>query len=193
MWITKTTQIWDEMYRAGELVPPQTYFWEPKPEEEFYDLENDPHEVNNLAESDEHREIIEELRSALREHILDTRDAGFLHEGEMHRRAGEHNLTIYEMAQDERIYPLERILEFAEVAADRDLGTMAHITNGLEDDDPAIRYWAVLGVLIRGEEAFTSTSEQIRFALHDENPNVQVASAQVLVELGTDADRGFSR
>ncbi|MCC5906885.1 MAG: sulfatase-like hydrolase/transferase [Balneolaceae bacterium] len=189
MWITKTTQIWDEMYQAGELEPPQTYFWEPKPEVEFYDLENDPHEVKNLAGSEEHKAIIEELSGALHEHILSTRDAGFLHEGEMHRRASEHNLTIYEMAQDENIYPLEQILEFAEVAADSDLSTMDHIRNGLEDEDPAIRYWAITGILIRGEEAFAAVSDQIRLALHDENPNVQVVSAQALVDFGTDTDK----
>jgi len=111
-----------------------------------------------------------------------------LHEGEMHRRAGEHDLTIYEMAQDDTIYPLERIFEFAEVAADRDMSALVQILNGFEDDDPAIRYWSVLGVLIRGEEAFSTASEQIRFALNDVNPIVQVSAAKVLVEFGSPGD-----
>jgi hypothetical protein len=168
MWITRTTSIWDEMYQAGELEPPQTYFWEPKPAVEFYDLENDPYEVNNLADSEEHREIIEELQNALHEHILNTRDAGFLHEGEMHRRANEHGLTIYEMAQDERIYPLERILQYAEIAANRDMESMSHIMNGFEDDDPAIRYWAVLIELAPADK---------------ENAFVSIAALNILSEL----------
>lgn len=189
MWITRTTQIWDEMYQAGELEPPQTYFWEPKPEEEFYDLENDPHEVNNLIGSVEHQAVIEELRGALRGHILETHDAGFLHEGEMHRRANEHELTIYEMVQNDGMYPLERIYEFAEVAANREMTTMPEILLGFDDHDPAIRYWSVLGVLIRGEQAFEATSEQIRFALDDENPNVQVAAADALIQYGSAAEK----
>jgi arylsulfatase A-like enzyme len=189
MWITETTRIWDEMYQAGELEPPQTFFWEPKPAVEFYDLENDPYEVHNLADSEDHREIIEELQSALHQHFLDTRDAGFLHEGEMHRRANEHGLTIYEMAQDDHLYPLERILQFAEIAANRDMVSMSHIMNGFENNDPAIRYWAVLGVLIRGESAFQAASEQIRFALNDENPTVQVAAAKALVAFGSTSDK----
>ncbi len=192
MWITRTTSIWDEMYQAGELEPPQTYFWEPKPAVEFYDLENDPYEVNNLADSEEHREIIEELQNALHEHILNTRDAGFLHEGEMHRRANEHGLTIYEMAQDERIYPLERILQYAEIAANRDMESMSHIMNGFEDDDPAIRYWAVLGTLIRGEEGHRNAADQILAALDDDNPNVQVAAAQTKVSYGTPEERDIA-
>lgn len=189
MWITKTTQIWDEMYQAGELEPPQTYFWEPKPEEELYDLDQDPHEVNNLIDSEEHQPVIQELHGALRGHILETRDAGFLHEGEMHRRANEHGLTIYEMVQDDGIYPLQRIYEFVEIAADRNLSTLPEILNGFEDDDPAIRYWSVLGVLIRGEGAFETASEQIRLAVDDENPNVQVVAADALIKYGSDTDR----
>jgi len=185
MWITVTTQVWDQMYQAGELEWPQTYFWEPKPEEELYDLKNDPYEVNNLADSDEHRYIKEELQGALRDHMITTRDAGFLHEGEMHRRANEHDLTIYEMAQDDTLYPLERIIDFAEVAATRDMSALSQVLKGIEDDDPAIRYWSVLGVLIRGEEAFSTASEQICVALNDENPIVQVSAAKVLVEFGS--------
>ncbi len=185
MWITETTQVWDKMYQAGELEWPQTYFWEPKPEEELYDLKNDPYEVNNLANSDDHRHIKEDLQGALRDHMIRTRDAGFLHEGEMHRRASEHDLTIYEMALDDSIYPMERIFEFAEVAADRDMSTFTQILNGFEDGDPAIRNWSVLGVLIRGEEAFSAASEQIRFALNDVNPIVQVSAAKALLEFGS--------
>jgi arylsulfatase A-like enzyme len=189
MWITKTTSIWDEMYQAGELEPPQTYFWEPKPVVELYDLDKDPYEVNNLADSEEHREIMEELESALHQHILRTRDVGFLHEGEMHRRANEHGLTIYEMAQDENIYPLERILQFAEIAASRDMESMPHIINGFNDDDPAIRYWAVLGTLIRGDDAFSLASNQVRYSLDDDNPNVQVAAAQTLTLYGSPEEK----
>jgi hypothetical protein len=189
MWITQTTQVWDQMYQSGELEWPQTYFWEPKPVEELYDLSNDPYEINNLADSDDHRLIKKELKDALREHLLRTRDTGFLHEGEMHRRANEHDLTIYEMAQDDTIYPLERIYEFAEIAAGRDNTALAQIVNGFEDDDPAIRYWSVAGVLIRGEEAFQAASEQIRFALNDENPTVQVAAAKALIEFGSAGEK----
>jgi len=189
MWITKTTQIWEEMYLAGDLKPAQTYFWKPKPEEELYDLDKDPHEMNNLIDSEEHREIIDELRGALRVHLLATRDAGFLHEGEMHRRAGEHQLTIFEMAQDNSIYPLERILNFAEVAALRDPETIDRIKTGFHNPDPAIRYWAILGILIRGAEAFSASSDQIRSSLDDENPVVRTAAAQALVQFGSKADK----
>ena len=186
MWQMETLRIWENTYQNGELEEPQTYFWESKPAEEFYDLYNDPHEVNNLIDSTEYLHIIEEFQGALREHIMSTRDTGFLHEGEMHWRANEYALTIYEMAKKDEIYPLERIYEFAEIAADRDLSNMPVILNGFDDYDPAIRYWSVMGVLIRGEKAFNEASEQIRFLLNDENPTVKIAAAKTIIEFDED-------
>ena len=188
MWITETTRIWEKMYLSGRLNETQSYFWRQKPEEELYDLHNDPHEIENLADSEEHRHILQELRSALHSHLIETRDAGFLHEAEFHLRANKHGLTIYEMVRDNSIYPLERIAEFADIAASRNMGTMPYIMNGLKDQDAAIRYWAVLGVLIRGEKAFEVTSELIKSGLHDENPVVRIAAAQALAEFGSETD-----
>ena len=61
MWGTPTTAVWDRLYREGKLKPPQTHFWETKPAEELYDLENDRDEVKNLAASAEHKATLEEF------------------------------------------------------------------------------------------------------------------------------------
>ncbi len=186
MWQTPTTEVWEALYKAGELEPPQTYFWEPKPPEELYDLENDPHEVDNLADSEAHAEKLNELREALRGHVLDVCDAGFLPEAEMHRRAGD--TSIYEMAHDPERYPLERIHAMAEKAANRDEAAVPELVEAFGDEDPAIRYWAMMGVLVRGEAGFEAAAETAREALNDENPSVRIVAAQVLGEHGDDAD-----
>ena len=54
-------------YEAGELNSVQAKYWLPtKPKEELYDLENDPHEINNLAlnpnyspELEKHRKLLD--------------------------------------------------------------------------------------------------------------------------------------
>jgi hypothetical protein len=46
------------------------------PEEELYDLETDPHEVKNLAQSAEHRKTVERLRKVLDRWIEETQDQG---------------------------------------------------------------------------------------------------------------------
>ncbi|MEM9885419.1 MAG: sulfatase [Bacteroidota bacterium] len=60
--------IMQELHRlneAGALTPEQALWFRPnKPEEELFDTENDPHELNNLAENPEYAEKLEELRTA---------------------------------------------------------------------------------------------------------------------------------
>lgn len=49
--------------RSGELNSNQrSLYYEPRPEEELYDLENDPHELNNLANDTEFRNELYRLR-----------------------------------------------------------------------------------------------------------------------------------
>ena len=49
MFVTPTTQVWKQLYDEGQLQPPRTYFWETKPSEELFDLENDPDEEFQTA------------------------------------------------------------------------------------------------------------------------------------------------
>ncbi|MGQ9573852.1 MAG: sulfatase-like hydrolase/transferase [Thermoguttaceae bacterium] len=186
MFQTPTTQVWKRLYDAGKLAPPQTFFWEPKPAEELYDLQTDPDEVRNLVDSPGHQQVLKELRAALREHLLKTRDAGFLSEAEMHRRAA--GTTIYEMARDPAKYPLEEILAMAELAASRQPEALARLVAGLEHPDSAVRYWAATGLLVRGAEAVGFAREPLRAALRDSSPSVQAIAAWALGQYGSQAD-----
>lgn len=187
MFLTETTRVWQALYRDGKLQPPQTAFWEPKPAEELYDLLDDPHEVKDLADSSEHQPVLRELREAHRRHALEIRDAGFLPEAEMHRRAGD--TTVYEMSRDPDQFPLEEILAMAELAAARDSAALPRLLSGLGHEDPAIRYWSAMGILIRGGNVFDASKKAIRRALHDANPDVCIVAGQILVENGSERER----
>ena len=45
----------------------KAYYFEPRPKEELYDVVNDPHELNNLADNPEFRDELERLRGELLE------------------------------------------------------------------------------------------------------------------------------
>jgi uncharacterized sulfatase len=186
MFQTPTTQVWKKLHDEGKLVPPQTFFWEPKPAEELYDLQSDPDEVHNLAGSAEHQAVLDELRRAHREHVLAVRDVGFLSEAEMHRRAGE--TSPYEFGHDRQRYPLEKILDMAQLAATRDAGAVAQLRAGLRDADSGVRYWAAQGLLIRGTAAVTEAREDLQAALQDESPTVRIIAARTLGQYGSPAD-----
>jgi arylsulfatase A-like enzyme len=66
-----------EMHKAGKLTPAQAYFMQPKKElEQLYDLQQDPWELNNLANSAEHKATKETMRSRLFKWIESTGDRG---------------------------------------------------------------------------------------------------------------------
>lgn len=186
MFQTPTTQVWKKLYDEGKLRPPQTFFWEPKPTEELYDLQSDPDEVRNLAGSAEHQSVLNELRQAHREHVLAVRDVGFLSEAEMHRRAGE--TSLYEFGHDRQGYPLEKILDMAQRATTRDAGAVDELRAGLRDVDSGVRYWAAQGLLIRGGAAVAVARDDLHAALKDESPTVRIIAARALGQYGSEAD-----
>jgi arylsulfatase A-like enzyme len=66
-----------EMDAQGKLTKAQQLLLaKTKPKEEFYDLQADPHELKNLAQSQQHRKTLKELRALLDEWIADTKDKG---------------------------------------------------------------------------------------------------------------------
>jgi arylsulfatase A-like enzyme len=66
-----------ELDAAGKLTPVQKVLTAPTmPAEELYDLEADPHEINNLAGKAEYAEVQARLKGVLEKWIEDTNDQG---------------------------------------------------------------------------------------------------------------------
>ena len=189
MFEMPTTQVWKRLYDEGKLSPPQTYFWETKPFEELYDLESDPDETKNLADSPEHQDKVKELRNATIEWMKRIRDVGLLPENEVHERSA--GSTPYDMARTDDKYPMDRILEAALAASDgygSSGGQPPVKMDGLQDSDSAVRYWTVLGILMRGEAAVTEHTEALRNTLKDPAPSVRIAAAEALGRYGKGGD-----
>jgi arylsulfatase A-like enzyme len=186
MFQTPTTRVWKQLYDEGRLTPPQTFFWEEKPIEELYDLEKDPHEVRNLAHSPDHGPVLGRLRREQQRFALEIRDLGFLPEDEIHSRSAQS--TPLELSRDKDRYPLERILPAAERAARRETEDVSAMIRLLSDSDSAVRYWAAMGLVIRGGQAVRSAREALRKSLSDPAPSVRIHAAQALAEHGEKED-----
>lgn len=186
MFQTPTTQVWKRMYDAGKLSPPQTYFWETKPAEELYDLEADRDEVHNLLKSQEHQEVLAELREAQRKKLLSVRDLGFLPEAEVHLLAD--GGSPYLIAQNPRMYPLKKVLAMAELASNGKQDSVPELISGLGNQNSAIRYWAAMGLLMRGEGAVKKADGDLRKALNDSSKSVRCIAAEALGKYGNQQD-----
>lgn len=97
---------WRRMAFEGTLNPTQMLFMKPtKPKEELYDLERDPHEINNLAESPDHRAVLAELRTALDKWIVDTKDLGEVPEKELIKRGVVRDVLSTEYDARVKLHP----------------------------------------------------------------------------------------
>ena len=186
MFQTPTTRVWKELYEAGKLTPPQTYFWETKPSEELYDLQTDHDEVYNLAGSPDYQPILQRLRKAQRDWIARIRDVGFLPEGELHTRSK--GSSPYEVGHDPARYPMERIVATADVATARDADAIPLLQNALHDPDSAVRYWGAAGLLIREKESVERCKADLDAAMKDSSPYVRICAAETLARFGSESD-----
>lgn len=186
MFQTPTTQVWKKLHDAGKLTTAQDAFWKTKPPEELYDLQADPDEVHNLAGDTEHRDVLAKLREAQQSLAARIRDVGFLPEGELHSRST--GGSPYDMGHDEQRYPFRRVFATAERASLLRPDALPALREALRDPDSGVRYWAALGILMRGKDGTTAAHGELLAALEDASPYVQIVAAEALGRYGSEAD-----
>ena len=142
--------------------------------------------IDNLAASPQHKATLERFRKVHHQHELAVRDLGLLPEGEMHARAG--TSAPYDMGRDAKRFPAERILAAADLASSLQPGVTTRLEALMQDSDNAIRYWGVMGVLIRGKDEVAKLRTPVRRSLTDSSPHVRIAAAEALGLHGTEQD-----
>ena len=159
----------------GELNSEAQEFWNPKPIEELYDLQNDPDEIMNLAHTPKYKNVLERMRKKLRATVLESRDIGFLHEAEFMQRSK--NTTPYDYAQG-KAYQLAEIYDTAELVGRKEVKDDA-LYEKIRHEDSGVRFWAVIALRQR-----LSTNGQMKKvlenALKDASPVVALAAAEAL-------------
>ena len=184
---TPTTRVWSDLYKSGKATEAQSIFWRtPKASEELYDLTTDPDEVKNLAASPQHQEVLAKFRAAQRDLAAKIRDVGLLPEGEIHSRSV--GSAPYAVARDDTKFPFARIFATAELASNLKPAALPQLRQSLADADSAVRYWAALGVLMRGKDAVATARADLQRALTDASPFVRIPAAQALGQFGEQAD-----
>jgi arylsulfatase A-like enzyme len=187
MFQTPTTRVWKKLYDEGKLNDTQRQFFDLKAHEELYDLQNDPHEVKNLAQSRDHAKILSRMREAEYDWVIRTRHVDFLPEPEIHTRA--QNSTPYQVAQNQTLYPLSKIAGAAQAAAGLDSKLTRPLAASLSETDSAIRYWGAMGLLMRGSDGFRAGHDELLTAMQrDSSPSVKIVAAEAIARYGTDEE-----
>jgi len=180
LWLAPSVGSWEKAYLNGECNEIQSVFWNKKPVEELYDTENDPWEINNLANNPEYKEVLERMRAANKTWVTQIYDAGFIPEAERVERAGE--IPMYDYMRSGKIN-LEEIINAAEIATLGKVENMETLKTYLKSNESAVRYWGATGLLILGNEAVSATDD-LKAATTDKSANVVAVAAEALYNLG---------
>jgi arylsulfatase A-like enzyme len=174
-----------ELHGKSELPPAAELFMtDSKPIEEFYDCQADPHEVDNLIDSQDpaHRKAIEAMRAAHQQWVIETRDIGFLAEPEIMDREAKFGNRYDILRSEAGGESLRKIIDFVQVVEQGDKAVPS-LAKGLKEDDSAVRYWAAIGLGNLDERA-APAADALEKALGDESASVRIAAARALARLG---------
>ncbi|TXG35398.1 sulfatase family protein [Seonamhaeicola maritimus] len=186
LWRMKATQAWEEAVKKGDVTEVQSRFFKPKGwTEELYDMHNDPDCVNNLIDNQEFSSVAVNMRVALREKQIKINDAGLLPESEMARLAKEANSTIYEVSRNQDLFNIEKILNAADLALDKNPNNLSKLRAMLESNDLGERYWGIVGCFLLNDK------ESGFKGINDESHEVQAMAAWILTKNG-EVDKGVA-
>jgi arylsulfatase A-like enzyme len=173
----------EELCRAGLLSGAPARYWCEKQPEELYDLQTDPHEVTNLAQSDAYQQVLATMRQACSDWLVRARDTGFVPELALW---DGHN---YAAAQNDATYPIARIVELAGKVSTRDPAHVAEYVTLMDDPSLTVKYWAIQGCIELRDGAAAAKPKLEQLSTHLE-PMIRLGAAHALCMLG-DTARGL--
>lgn len=175
-----SAQSWEDAFKAGTTNEVQSRFFLPKPVEELYDTENDPWEVNNLAGDPAYADVLERMRNAMDQWEKDYHDVGLIPEMDYQNFMGDGSMYDYMRSPE---CPFDKLLEASRLATLGSARDIPQYIEYLKDDNSAVRYWGVTGLLIHKDNARDAFPVLMESA-GDKSAAVATLSAETLYNLG---------
>jgi len=170
---------WRGLFQAGKLSGPQLQFFQPKAVEALYDVEADPHEVNNLAADPSYADVLADLRARLKEKVKSLPDLSFYPESYLVEKA----------MGDPAQFGQSRRAEIAKLVDTADLALLPYekakpkIQEALKSENPMVRYWGAMACSSFGKEA-VDLADSVKSLLNDDWQIVRVRAAEFLGLIG---------
>jgi uncharacterized sulfatase len=181
--------------QESSLTDEQLAFFRPRPIEALFDLSNDPDEIHNLAQVDEHGGQLMELRRALMEHLKSTHDLSFVTETLL-LREGRSNPVKYGIEHADEIAKYIDTVNIALLPWEQ---ATTKLIASMNSGDSLVRYWSFVAassmVASKAELRTTAAADEslIQLAqrsLLDSEPLVAARAAEFLAVIGAADPRG---
>jgi len=172
-------QEWRQLHRAGKLNALQSQFFSPRPAEQLFDVEKDPHQVHDLSTDPAHKDILFLLRRRLREKVLAINDLSLYPESRQVSEFLDDPVGFGTRHHDE-IATLHDIADLSLVPITQSLPRLEkHFTS----KNPWHRYWACQAAAVIGAAA-KPLIPTVTKRLADSHPMVRLRAAEFLGVLG---------
>jgi len=169
---------WREQYQLGKLNPQQAQFFEPKPLEELYDVEKDPHQVHNLALDPQYQHILKPLRVSLQRQLKAMPDLGFYPESYLFSHAFSAPITFSKQHKQN----IEKLITIADLALQPFEQVQQHLAKYLVSTDVMEQFWAIKTAMTFKAQAKVF-SAKIKTLINAKNPYVKFAAAEYLAQV----------
>ncbi len=180
LWKAPSIRSWEKAWKEGKCDSIQSVFWNTKPAEELYDTENDPWEINNLANDPKYKDQLVKMRNACDAWMKSIYDAGLIPEAMLKKLAGD--TPFYDYMRSGAV-DMDALINAANIATLGGPDDLDKYVEMLKDDSAPVRYWGATGLLILGDEAKPAIDDMMK-ALDDPMPDVVSVAAEALYKLG---------
>lgn len=178
LWNAPHLGAWQKLHDEGKTNDTTDMFFNTRAAEGLYDVENDPYQVNNLAEDPQYAPIVAKMRDTQVAYLKEIGDLGFIPEGILFERYKEDSVLYA------RQYDKASLSSIIESAVNATLSPSPGLINRLvENPEPAYRFWGAMGALQMAREGEDASSQLIELAT-DENQDVRATAAEGLYYAG---------
>src|SRR6056297_1167565 len=173
-------QEWRKRYLAGELNATQSRFFETKPVEALFDLENDPYEIHNLATDPQHQDRLVDLRERLRLRLKAMPDLSFIPESVLVPQAMQNPVAFGQAYRNS----IARLIDTIDSCLLPPEASTAALRKALQSNAPLERMWASVACSCLGEQASELSGVAQQLLAEDPHRLTRVRAAQFLSILG---------
>ena len=167
-----TMDSWKNAFENGECNEVQSAFWKPKPAVELFDCSTDPHNILNLADSEEYHAKRKELDNQLKKWMIEERDKGVVHE--LERRSLDEILAIDQWTTE--VY--KALLDFVISVADNTVSKEDILT--ALNKNKHYQYWALHFINKNKIDLTNSELNKVSSLLEANAISVQIQAAILL-------------
>ncbi len=167
---------WRQLNKAGKLNSTQAAFFNPKPAEQLFDLNADPHEINNLAGDSAHHEQLLEMRNALNARVKSLPDLSFFPESELVKNGFQNPIEFGKAHRTS----IAKYVDVADLALLPFKEAQHRLETAIKSKDPVERYWAYTVCSIFGDQANSLFADAKLSAERDEDLLARLRAAEFL-------------